>query len=236
MIDTIIFLPFAGGTKYGYRSFIKLLPPYVKYTFAQLRGRADRSGESFDESLDDIIEDIYQQCKDQLSGNYIIYGHSMGALLGYLLAKYLFIHKKPLPNYMVFTGFGAPSMIELRPEKLHQLDSRLFWKKIGDYGGTPNDILEDEDLRKIVEPALRADIKTIETYIHDHAFRLNVPILVVTGKKEEIRQEEIEAWRHVTTAKVKTISFEGNHFFIFGNEHRVLEEMFSFGNSLEIKN
>ena len=231
MIDKIIFLPYAGGSKYAYRSFLKFLPRGVKAVTPELPGHGSKIDEAPLQSLEQLILNVYEQVKLELNGNYIIYGHSMGSLLGYLLARLILSKNDKPPVFLAFTGCRAPSMIEKRNRKLHLLDSESFWNAIFDFGGLPVEILENEDLRGMIEVPFRADFKMVETYKHV-AYPIDLPILVINGKSENITEEEVSGWHSDSSSTVVLKKIEGDHFFIVGQEKQILEEIFFFHDNL----
>src|SRR6476646_9364299 len=144
----IFCLPFAGASKYSYAGFAKQFSPMVNVIAVDLPGR----GTSFKEDLlvdaMQMTNDIYSQIKNQLDKPYAIYGHSMGTLLGYLLTRKIIENSDPHPLHLFFTGSGGPSILRCKPgEKMrYLLPKNDFIAKIKEYGGSPDEILEDDSL------------------------------------------------------------------------------------------
>lgn len=235
MIEKIFFLPYAGGSKYAYRNYIKLLPPEIIAVTPELPGRGARMEETPLDSLDELICNIYEQIKDEINCRYVIYGHSMGSLLGFLLTQKIVAANENPPLFLCFTGCRAPSMIAQGNRNVHLLGEKDFWEAILTFGSLPVEVLEDRELRGLIEAALRADFKMVETY-HHNGLPVNFPVLVINGESENITDAEMNSWHTDATERVVIKKFKGNHFFILGQEHLVMAELFQFYDQLNFAN
>jgi surfactin synthase thioesterase subunit len=235
MIEKIFFLPYAGGSKYAYRNYIKLLPPQIIAVTPELPGRGSRMDELPLDSLDELICSIYEQIKQETDCRYVIYGHSMGSLLGFLLTQKIVAANQNPPLFLCFTGCRAPSTIAHRNLNVHLLGEEDFWKAILAFGSLPIEVLEDQELRSMIEAPLRADFKVVETYRHMGS-PVNSPVLVINGESEHITDAELNNWHVDATEKVVIKKFKGNHFFFLGQEHLVMAELFQFYDQLNFAN
>ncbi|RAJ11147.1 surfactin synthase thioesterase subunit [Chitinophaga skermanii] len=232
MVQQVVFLPYAGGSKFAYRNYVKNLPVGVEGILPELPGHGMRMQELPLTSLQEVVEDLYKQIRPQLKGPYIIYGHSMGSLLGFLLTKYLLQKGDPIPQYCAFTGTMAPSQTGKRVRKLHLLPKHEFWAAIYAYGGTPQEIRDTEAYQDLVENIFRTDFQLVETYKHE-AFKLPVPVLVINGSEENITPEEVNAWRNDVNNFVEIQTMPGHHFFIQGKEPVILQTILSFSTLIQ---
>lgn len=188
----------------------------------ELPGRGVRYNEKLLTNLGEILDDIYCQVQYSLKTPYAIYGHSMGALLGYLLAlKIKKLGYQP-PLALLLSGHGAPGIRKERTERF-KLSHYDFINEIRKLGGSPEEILNDEKLMLFFEPILRADFEAIETYRHQAQDRLSIPISILIGSQEDITDEEREGWRDVTDGPVKIHTLPGGHFFIFDHTDEVIK-------------
>lgn len=192
--------------------FINVIP-------LDLPGRGGRFNDSLLSDMDSMVDDVFSQVKDDLYTPCAIYGHSLGALLGYLLIKRIIKEDLPVPLYAFFSGREAPTV----PEKdhFHKLPKAEFIKKIESYEGTPDSVLENKDLIELVEPILRADFKAIETYSHKVESPFDVPIMVMIGLEEDVNYDDALKWQDETTKKIIIKQFPGKHFFIFDHAAQV---------------
>jgi len=79
-------------------------------------------------------------------------------------------------------------------------------------------VLADEEILRMVLPALRADFTAIETYRYrpDGArVPLSCPLSVLTGESDpRVAVGEAMAWRDFTRGAFTFRSFPGGHFFL----------------------
>ena len=86
--NKVIALPFAGGNKYSFNGIEKHVSKKINWITLELPGRGSRFKESLLDKIDHMVDDLLSQIMPHIQeGNYIIYGHSMGTLLGYELTK-----------------------------------------------------------------------------------------------------------------------------------------------------
>ncbi len=207
----IIAFSFAGGSKYSFQKFTQNLSQII---IAEYPGRGMRVNEDLKFDINSLLEDLLKKVKSVIlsSGDYIIYGHSMGALIGYLICQQIeeLGMKKPLK--LVVSGRKYPSI--KRKKILSHLPDKLFWDEVIKLGGIPDELLNYPELMEFYTPILKADFTAIENYQYVKKEKLTIPIDVFYGS-EEATEEEMLGWQEETTAKVTINQMEGNHFFIF---------------------
>lgn len=218
---TVFFLPFAGGAKYSYKGFSRSAPEHIRVVSLELPGRGSRIAERLLTVLDEMVEDLYRQITTLIDGPYAIYGHSMGALVGYLLTKRLIGAPGKKPVHLFFTGSRAPSA--QKEQMRHLLPRDEFLKELKELGGSPDEVLDDPAMMNLFEPILRADFQAIETYRYEPAEPFTMPITVITGTQEQITVSEAEAWRVETTGPVQVLRLPGKHFFIYDHEPLIMQ-------------
>lgn len=216
-------LPFAGGNKYSYRLYEEKSPPYLKVIPLEYPGRGARSREPLLTDMNALVYDLYKSMRSGIKGEYAIYGHSMGALVAYLLARKLEENGDPVPLHLFITGTTGPSAYVREERRRHLLSKEAFVEELKSMDGCPEEILRNEEMLNYFEPILRADFKAAETYEYKEANPLNIPVTVITGTDEEMEKEDIYAWQKETTFKVDFRKMQGKHFFIFDYAGRIIE-------------
>lgn len=147
--------PFAGGSKYSYNNYVRLAPRTIKVIPMEYPGRGARFKEELLTDLNEIVDDCFEQIKNQTSERYAIYGHSMGSVMAYLLAKKIIENGLPQPEHLFVTGRGGPSHTEeIRPFR-YLLSKDKFIATLKSMGGSPDEVLEDEGLMNFFEPIFR---------------------------------------------------------------------------------
>lgn len=211
----VIALPFAGGNMYSYNFLRTLIEPrQIEVVALEYPGRGRRMGEPLLESLEEIVADILEQLLPEVSDSeYVIYGHSMGGLVGYLLCQEIAQRGLKKPLKLIVSGSAPPSVRE--DDKIHHLPSEGFWEKMMDLGGIPDELLAEPALKILFEKILRADFKAIEEYHYAGKANLAIPIDVFYGSKEKEKDiAQIDEWKGETNKPVRIIRLPGNHFFI----------------------
>lgn len=199
----IVSFHFAGGNQY---SFNKIFQYFKDYTSFELKRHTG--------VLEEEVEDFVSILKDLLTEDtcYVMYGHSMGALLSYLICQKLQKEQLPLPKKLIVSGKKAPNIP--RDKKIAHLSDEDFLNEIIDLGGTSQELKNYPELVDYYLPILRHDFTLVENYQYEKNVLLNIPIDVFYGSKEAT-EEEMSGWNNETTQKVNITSLPGNHFFIF---------------------
>jgi surfactin synthase thioesterase subunit len=216
---TLFALPFAGGSKYSYNSLKNVLPDSVVFCPIDLPGRGMRMRDSLLNNIHDLIEDIYNQIKNNLHQPYALYGHSMGSTLVYLLARKIISESKPAPLHLIVSGRGAPAC---KNEKIRYLMAKDEFKdELIALGGIPSDLMEDEGIMDFMEPILRADFQAIETYQHISEQPLHIPITVLIGKDDTPTMKDVMEWQTETAIPIKIHQYPGGHFFLYNHLQQI---------------
>ncbi|MBC8756875.1 thioesterase [Kordia sp. YSTF-M3] len=219
--------PFAGGNESSYDKIFQGFKNIVVYNYP---GRNDRIKEDFIVDIYQLVDDLYPILIKELRDveNYFIYGHSLGAMVAFLIAKR--IEKDPevvKPTKLVVSGFRPPSATR---DRFSHLPEKEFWDRLISFGGVPNEFIVQPLLQKFFEPVLRSDIKLWESYNYTNSNQLSIPIDVFYGSEEPTSYDEMSMWKKETSSEVLITEFKGGHFFIL--EH--LEFFKSYFNSLII--
>nr|WP_315248545.1 thioesterase domain-containing protein [uncultured Flavobacterium sp.] len=200
----IICFPFAGGNKYSYN---KLFGNIIEFFF--INGGVKGLKLEEEELLDLITQEIIRL---SINNDYVIYGHSMGALIGYLVCQRIEELRIKKPLKLIISGMDAPSI--KREILISHLPNKLFWEEIIKFGGIPDELMNFPELIDFYTPILKADLSAVENYRYTKREKLTVPIDVFYGSKDTTI-EKIKGWEEETTEKVTIMQMNGNHFFIF---------------------
>src|SRR5688500_5759937 len=143
----ILCLPFAGGNKHSYKLYQKLSPGNLDFITLEYAGHGQRLSEALMESVDEIALDIYHQVRPLIEHcQYAIYGHSMGAIVGFELIHKILAEAIRPPSHFFVTGRAGPSCIKSSERHWHQLSKPEFFKKLEELDGFPPEVLTNSDL------------------------------------------------------------------------------------------
>lgn len=220
MSINLVCLPFAGGTKHSLKFLKGRLEDNVIYHSIEYPGRGSRILEESLTDLNGIVEDAYAQIKSLINMPYAIYGHSMGAVVGFLLTRKIAEMKQPGPLHLFVSGTDAPS-VPAKEEPRYLLPKNDFIEKLKKLGGMPDEILNNDELLDFFEPILRADFQAIETFEYRKITPLSTGLTVMIGDKEDVEEEDVLKWQEETIQPLNYFKFPGDHFFIYKNEKEI---------------
>lgn len=212
----LICLTYAGGNKYSYRNFRPHIHKEIEIITLELPGRGARISERLINKLDILVDDLYVQIQEHIHEDYILYGHSMGGILGDLLIHKLLENKKSIPSFFLITGCRSPRRNTMKPN-IHHLPKTAFQKEIIELGGMPDEIIKDQEILDFLLDILRVDITALETAVYQKRKPYNVPILVIRGTEEKVTEEDAIDWEMQTIATFNHMVLPGNHFFILNH-------------------
>lgn len=210
----IFCLPFAGGSSYSYMAFQKHTSNFIEVIPIDLPGRGKRFGEPLLTDIHAMVKDIFYQVKGLVDRPYAIYGHSMGACLGYLLTKRLIREEAAMPLHLFLSGREGPS-VEGREKGRHLLPRNEFFEVLHEYEGMNAEVLKNRELMELFEPVLRADFEALDTYEYEETSPFDIPVTVMIGQDEKVSFEEALQWQKETTLEISVNKFPGGHFFIY---------------------
>jgi medium-chain acyl-[acyl-carrier-protein] hydrolase len=206
--------PYAGGGVGVFRTWSERLGPDVEVSALQLPGRFGRFGEPPYRRLDALVQDALEPLRAWLRPPYGIFGHSMGALIGFELTRALRAAGEPLPEVLVVAAHRAPT-VPGPPPSLHLLSDSEFLDYVKRFDGLPEEIVAREELRDLVLPTLRSDFELCDNYDHRHGTPLGCPIVALAGADDRgVPPWCIEPWAEETGDRFEMHTIAGGHFFI----------------------
>jgi len=218
-------LPHAGASGSIYRDWQAGLPDWLEVCPVELPGRWARRRETLFTRLPPLVEAVAEGIAAMLDRPFAIFGHSLGALLGFELTRHLRRDGRPEPVHLFASAMRAPQLIPPAAfQPIHQLPDAVFLTQmVKHYNGMPAAVLQDPELLELVLPPTRADVEVVETYEYRHEAPLECPISVFHGSQDRTqRVEELRPWKEQSTRAVEWVEFEGGHFFLDGARSRLL--------------
>lgn len=215
----------AGGNALRYLPWQSELGPAVDVCPIQLPGRGTRVAEAPPTSLPLLIAELAQLlCRyDQLP--FVLFGHSLGALVAFELSRYCAAHGTRQPLHLVVSGCDAPRYRKVS-RRLHELADEALMDVLAQYDGTPPEILAHREFMALLLPVIRADFALVADYQYETDALLNLPISVFLGKDDQqMQSREVRGWQEETSVPCEFTAFDGGHFFIDSESDAVLQHL-----------
>ena len=214
---------YAGGNAHSFLPWQNRLPPSIQVCAVQLPGRGRRFGEKPFDQMAPLVKALAEALPTHHDVPAVYFGHSLGALLAFEVARYRTLHGLQSPRHLIVSGAAAPSARATRSRLLHALPDNEFIDALRDYNGTPAEVLENRELMELLSPTLRADFSVVENYAYRSGLRLGIPVTVFAGTGDDhVSPEQVEAWGRETARPPRVHWFDGDHFFIHSQESAVL--------------
>lgn len=215
--------PYAGGSASIYRTWVDALPPDVEVYPVQLPGRENRLREPAFTRLSALVQALAQALSPYLDRPFAFFGHSLGALIGFELARELRRQHMPGPLHLCVSAHRAPQLPLQRPP-IHQLAEAAFKIELERLQGTPQEILQSEEMMQLVFPFLRADFAVAETYAYAPEEPLDCSLSAYAGLQDrEVSLHDLQKWQDQTRRSFALRMFPGNHFFIHSDRAQLLQ-------------
>ncbi|SAI74501.1 Linear gramicidin dehydrogenase LgrE [Bordetella ansorpii] len=216
----LVCLPCAGASATMYLRWRRLLPAWLDVVPAELPGRGSRLAEDIATDFDALVEALCTELSASLQGDYVLFGHSMGALLAYGIAVRLRAEGRALPRALVASGSPAPSRRD--PSRFAGLDSDdSLIEDMRKQGGTPDEVYAHADMLRMTLDILRADYQVCRSFRARPQAPLPLPIHVFAGRADDIGLDNLLPWREAADACTLDW-FDGGHFFVRHEEGDVL--------------
>lgn len=212
----LLVLPYAGGSAASYLRWKPHMAQTVEIVPLDPAGRGRRTGQPFAVNMAEAAQDVLKQALEHIDGRtpYVIYGHSMGALLAYELYHLLLERRAPLPSRLFVSGCRPPHAAR-NNKGLSYLPDELLKQELVRLGGTPREVLQSKELMDYCLPIIRADFRMLEHYVFREKRELiSCDISVFGGQDDDIPRAELEEWGRHTRGRAGVAMFPGDHFFI----------------------
>ncbi|MFF3177795.1 thioesterase II family protein [Streptomyces sp. NPDC057900] len=211
----LVCFPHAGGSATAYLRFADVLADAgvgVEVLAVQYPGRQDRRGEPFIKTVDALVEAVLPELREWTGRPFALFGHSLGGTLAYETARRL-TGTGEEPVHLFVSGRRAPTVP--RTDTAHLLDDRALISRISALQGTDPALLQDEELLRMVLPALRNDYGMAGAYRHRAGAPLSVPLTVLTGDSDpNVSVDDARRWSEVAGGPVDLRVLPGGHFFL----------------------
>jgi surfactin synthase thioesterase subunit len=207
----LVCLPHAGAGATSFTRWLELFPPWISAVRVQLPGREDVAARPPFRRVSDAVDALLPQVME-LDAPVAMYGHSMGALVGFELVRALRAEGRP-PLHFFVSGRRAPHL-PARKATIHHLPDDEFMDALQAMGGAGGLTSRSRAFQRYATRLIKADLELSEEHTHRPEPRLPCPITAFYGTEDPIVDEDqVEAWQEHTDAAFEVHTFPGDHFF-----------------------
>lgn len=219
-------LPYAGGSAAIYSPWCRSLPE-LEVVAIELPGHAHRMGEQPFRRIEPLVEDLLSRFLPMFEEKpFAFFGHSMGALISFELARKLAVEHDLGSAAIFVSGNRAPHLPRSARSRLpsHDLPQDEFLEELRRLNGTPSEVLQCSELMELMTPIVRADFELVNTYEYRASLPLNCPITAFGGSDDiETPPEELDAWKQHTSERFSLHMLPGDHFFLHSQQDSLLQ-------------
>lgn len=215
-------LPHAGAGASLFRHWSEAFRPIAEICPVQLPGREGRLGEPAFSSLCPLVDRLADALAGQLDRRYAIFGHSMGGLIGFELAREIRRRGLAMPAHLFIASYTAPQL--LRREARASTVKQEAAKQLASAGVVP--IHMRAELLELFMPTLEADTRLCEDYEYVGDEALVCPITVFRGNTDYVLDDHLAGWREHTRGAFQMQTFLGDHFFVRDTPRGVMQAIY----------
>jgi len=198
------------------------LPDTIEVCPVQLPGRGHRLSEPRFSSLIALVASLADEMEEYLDRPFAFFGHSMGALVSFELARLLRRNGKRQPVHLFVSGSDAPQ--GTRPRPIYDLAEPELIEELRRMNGTPQEVLDHAELMELMLPIIRDDLSVCQTYEYSPEPPLSCDLTAFGGLQDPgISEADVNGWREQTTGSFAMKMIEGDHFFIHNAVPQVLK-------------
>ncbi|WP_129293079.1 thioesterase II family protein [Streptomyces lydicus] len=218
----LVCLPHAGGSASFYHPMASAVPLPVDVLAVQYPGRQDRRTEPGITSIQALADEVTEALEPWTDQPLALFGHSMGATLAFEVARRLESRHGVVPAALFASGRRAPS--RPRNESVHRLGDDGLIAELKALSGTDSQVLGDEEVLRMVLPAIRTDYRAAETYVYEPGEKLHCPVIGLVGDGDpKVTVGEARSWGDHTEGPFNFHTFGGGHFYLLNHRTEIIK-------------
>lgn len=221
----LVCIPHAGASGDVYAPWARELEGVLEVWGVTPAGRRHRSREALNSNPTLLIDEIVAGIAEFDDLPLIIFGHSMGALIGYEVAVKL-ESKGEGPRLVIVSGSSAPHLRSKRAD--HQASDEELAAALVDWGGTSAELLGDPHVKQFTLPPLRADLRLCDNYERSEPAQLRAALATLAGRQDQVAPlADVRAWRLYSSNYLGVTTIDGGHFFVSTRRSQVIDHVAS---------
>jgi surfactin synthase thioesterase subunit len=218
----LVCLPFGGAGASFFYPWTDSVSDRIEIVPLQLPGRERRIDEEPCRHLADAVDDLIAGLASRLADPLMIFGHSLGAVLAYELARRLLATGAGLNVVRLFVS-GSPVPWNPRRRRITGLPDDEFLASLEQIAGYRHPVLDDPEARELFLPVLRADVEMHENYHPAKPWPLAVPITALRGQEDHlVSSSQAAGWAAATSEDFTLVELTGGHMYLAADAQPLL--------------
>lgn len=232
----LVCLPHAGGAASFFHEWPDALGPDMEVCAIQYPGRENRIREPFAADIASMADGIAHALREWLDLPIVVFGHSMGAVVGHEVVRRLFVAHPGAVRHLVVSACAAPHR---KPEPLarelvaHWRDDDVvaMMKSLSaNSGENGTELLDDPDMREVLLPAIRDDHRLIQSYRWQPGPIPTVDVTAFAGARDPaVKVDAVRAWSELTRGAFECRTFSGGHFYVREDRAELVRALTTIG-------
>ncbi len=208
--------PYAGGAPTAFHDWGQEFPGDFEVSAINLPGRGRRIGDPAHGNISDMADEIVLEMLPHLDRSFAFFGHCMGSIIMYEVAERLRSQHGLLPVRLFAGGSMAPHLYQ--SSLVYEQPDPKFMDVLALLDFTKTRVmLEDDEMRNLLMPTLRADFEAVVNYSRDFQKRepLDCPITGFAAKRDLFAApSSMLSWDEYTSGSMKLWMLDVHHYFV----------------------
>ncbi|MFI8940236.1 thioesterase II family protein [Streptomyces syringium] len=220
----LLCLPHAGGSASFFHPWGRAFGDDVEVMVARYPGRQERIADPFVTTMEGVADALAAELGPYTDTPLAVFGHSMGASIGYELTLRLRERYGVAPSALLVSGRKPPHLLTPRETDLDDDDSIV--SEVGRLGGTDAALLADPDLRELVLPAIRTDFRIVADYPARPGVPLPCPVVAYVGDSDpDVDPVSVSGWSDLAPGGFDMVVLPGDHFYLIDRRAELVADI-----------
>ncbi len=222
----LLCIPGLASNAHIYRPWARLLPSSIGVLGVELPGHGARMDEPPATELSELADGpLLEEVAALADRPLVIFGHSMGALVGLELGRRISERLPFRPALFVAAGSDGPQSRKPVPDPDRMTDAEVSQFLVA-WGGTSAEVLGDPDYARLLLRLVRAELAMLRRYRFTPGQPLGCPVRAYIGADDPlVTIADAQGWCLTGEGETEVRTFSGGHFFFQTDEAAVLRQL-----------
>ncbi|KAM4684590.1 S-acyl fatty acid synthase thioesterase, medium chain [Amazona ochrocephala] len=236
-VYSLICFLWAGSGASHFAQWGSLFSSATEVSSVCLPGRESREEKPFAKDMTDVVNETTSVLLKKLQEKpFAFFGHSFGSYVSFAVALHL-KEKYGLEPIHLFLSSAPTLNVSFRVNSMKQKSEAFVYLQSAHKnaeedilafleitGGTPSEVLQNEDSKKHLLNVLREDSRELRTWSFEMADG-NIPFscdITCFNGSEDQQAHDLEAWHDLTSGDTSFYKLPGDHFYLLEPSNEIL--------------